>query len=174
MTSPSIPSTAKRVDVFASRPLEARLRALNLYDGFRFPGDDQVSQETQQLENTQVAAALAIHEENTRCLLKAEKPTGTPHLFVLDPEELSYGDREAHATLQALANSKFSDATAAAVAMLPPETGFNASAQHAIDLLKGSILADDGVTTLESVEELQAWLDRVSPKSAPSDVGEVS
>ena len=151
-------STPKRVDVFASLPMEAHLRSLKIYDGFNFPGDNRVSQETQQLEEAKQLDVLIAHHEDLRKLLKAEKPTGIPHLFVLDPEALAVGDMDAQTTLHALANTQFSDSSLAVAAMLPPSTGYTPAGKLTASLLKDTILTDAGVVTLESVEALSDWL----------------
>lgn len=154
----NVQPTAKRVDVFASLPMEARLRSLNLYPGFRFPSDGRPSMETQQLDEAKKLDVLVAHHEQLKKLLKAEKPTGTPHLFVLDPDKLAVGDLDAQTTLQALANAQFTDSTHTAVAMLPPATGFTPEGAAAAGLIKDGILADRGIVTLESVDDLTSWL----------------
>jgi hypothetical protein len=154
--SPETP--AKRVDVIASRSMQAQLRARCSYKGFCFPDDGVVSQETQQLDQVKELDSLIAHHENIQRLMKAEKPTGVPHLFVLDAEQLAVGDLEAQLTLQALANSKFNDSFQAAVAMLPPDSGFTPAGKLSASLIKDTVLLDAGVATLESVSALDEWL----------------
>lgn len=151
------PSTT-RVDVIASLSMESMVRSLNLpHSGLRF-ASEQVSMETQQLEEAKRLEDLAAHHANLQKLLKAEKPTGTPHLFVLDPEQLAVGDVDASTTLQALANKQFANSDRAAVAMLPPETGYTVAGQAAAALVKDTICKDIGIVTLESVADLYDWL----------------
>jgi len=151
------PST-RLVDVFATLSMESLVRSLNLpFSGLRF-SSEQVSLETQQMDEQQKLDQLAQHHANLQKLLKAEKPTGTPHLFVLDPEQLAVGDVDASVTLQALANQQFTNPNRAAVAMLPPESGYTVAGEAAASLLKDTVCKDLGIVTLESIEALTDWL----------------
>ncbi|WJJ55209.1 hypothetical protein [Xanthomonas phage RTH11] len=153
MSQNANPSTM-RVDVICTPSQQVALEALLDTAIFRFP-HSSVSLETQQLDEVQKQRDLADHHENIRKLLKAEKPTGVPHLFVLDPNRLADGDLESQATLQALANAHFSNSERAAVALLPPAMGLTTAGAGAVSLLKDGILADTGVTTLESIEAIR-------------------
>ncbi len=150
------PST--RVDVIASLPMEAKLRSLGLNANFRFASP---SFESQQLDEEKAKADLIAHHEALRKILKGEKPTGTAQLFVLDPEKLATGDLDAQTTLQALANAQLGDGSRAAVAMLPPSTGYTYGGKAACGLVKDQILNDTGLVTLESVEDLIHWLEKL-------------
>lgn len=147
-------SSTLRVDVICTPSQQVALEALLDTNIFRFP-HTSVSLETQQLDEVQKQRDLADHHENIRKLLKAEKPTGVPHLFVLDPNRLADGDLESQATLQALANAHFSNSARAAVALLPPSIGLTAAGAGAVSLLKDGILADTGVVALESIEAIK-------------------
>lgn len=151
-------STAQRVDVIATLSMESMIRSLNLPANLRF-ASEQVSLETQQLDEQNKIDAMAAHHENLRKLLKAEKPTGCPHLFVLDPAQLAQGDLGSAITLQALASAQFSDPRQAAVVMLPPPTGATPETEAATTLLKSTVLQDTGVVALESVDAIKQWLD---------------
>lgn len=152
------PST--RVDVFASLPSEAQFRSFGLEGNFRLASDynDRPAVESQQLDEERARQTLADHHANIKKLLKAEKPTGTPHLFILDPEGLAVGDGQAQVTMQALANAHFASSEKTAAVMIAPTNGFSPSAQVALDLVKSTVLEDTGVVALESLEDLQAWL----------------
>lgn len=152
------PST--RVDVFASLPSEAQFRSFGLEGNFRLASDynTRPAVESQQLDEERARQTMADHHANLKKLLRAEKPTGTPHLFVLDPEALAVGDDQAQQTLQALANAQFASSEKTAVAMISPLSGFSPSAQIAADLVSSTVLAEAGVVALESVEDLKAWL----------------
>ena len=159
------PST-KRVDVIASLSMESMLRSLNLpFSGLRF-SSEQVSMETQQMDEQKKLDLLAEHHANLRKLLKAEKPTGTPHLFVLDPDKLAVGDPDAAATLQAFANQQFSNSSQTAVAFIAPNDGFTVAGRTAANLIKEGIAKDLGIPTLESIEEVKLWLNDGVPLTA--------
>lgn len=151
-------ASLKRVDVVASFESQQRFEALvGLQGDFRFP-NSVVSTETQQLDEVKRLDDLAAHHESIRKLLKAEKPTGTPHLFVLDPERLALGDPGERATLQALSSAQFSTRTPVGVAVLPPTSS---AAQRVSDsttaLLKDGELLKDAIT-LESVDQICEFL----------------
>lgn len=150
------PST--RVDVIASLPMEAKLRSLGLTANFRFASP---AFESQQLDEEKAKNELMAHHESIRKILKGEKPTGTAQLFVLDPEKLATGDLDAQTTLQALANAQLGDGSRAAVAMLPPGSGYTYGGKAALGLIKEQITGDLGLVTLESVEDLTHWLEKL-------------
>lgn len=152
---------SRRVDVIASLPMETLLRSLELPGNLRY-ASEQVSLESQQMDEQERLDKLAAHHVNLQKLLKSEKPTGTPHLFVLDPEKLAVGDIDANTTLQALANQQFSNARNAAVAMLPPDAGYTVVGQATANILKDGLLNDLGVVTLESVDALVNWIGPVT------------
>lgn len=156
----AVQSIGKRIDVLASIAMEARLRDLNIYQGFHYPETPNPSFESQQLDEARQIDVLVARHENLKKFLKAEKPTGIPHLFVLDPDKLSIGDLDAHTTLQAFANAQFSDSSQSAVAVLPPSSGFTVEGKAALDLVKNTILKDSGVVALESIDALVDWLEK--------------
>ena len=152
-------SAPRRVDVIASLESQARLSALDLPVTLTMPARAGVGLETQQLDEAQRAAELAEFNESLRKQLKAEKPTGTAHLFVLDAERLAHSDPQARATLQALANAQFSQRGPVGVAFLPPASGTpSPAAQTTVQLLKETVVADQGAVALESVQALSDWL----------------
>ncbi len=154
-------TSLKRVDVIASLEAQAQLEALELPAQLRFPDRTAAALETQQMDEARKADELAAYNESMRKLLKAEKPTGTPHLFVLDPVQVAHGEPQARSTLQALANAHFRRRDPVAVALLPPtapEGTVGGLAQATTDLLKAGVLEDESIVTLESVDELRAWL----------------
>lgn len=157
-------TSTPRVDVIASLAMEAHLRSLNLGVNFNFASP---AMESQQLDEEKAKADLIAHHERLQKLLKGEKPTGTPQLFVLDPEKLAVGDLDSQTTLQALANAHLSTATKAAVAMLPPAAGYTYGGQAAATLVRDQILEDCGVATLESLDALTNWLVSVEALPAP-------
>lgn len=154
------PSSAhKRVDVFASLESQARLRALDLPVQFKMPEIQSLGLETQQMDEARKADELAQYNEAMRKLLKADKPTGTPHLFVLDPDALAHSEPQARATLQALANAQFSKRDPIAVLFLPPATGTQSIiGKTTADMVKDTIVSDQGCVALESFEALTDWL----------------
>lgn len=151
-------ASLKRVDVVASFESQQRFEALvGLQGDFRFPGS-VVSTETQQLDEVKRLDDLAAHHESIRKLLKAEKPTGTPHLFVLDPERLALGDPGERTTLQALSSAQFSARTPVAVAVLPPTSSAAQRVYGATTtLLKDGKLLE-GTVALESAEQIREFL----------------
>jgi anion-transporting ArsA/GET3 family ATPase len=149
------PST-KRVDVIASLSMESLIRSLELPFDLRY-SSEQVSLESQQMDEQQRLDTLAAHHENLKKLLKAEKPTGTPQLFVLDPEQLAVGDLDASTTLHALATQQFSNARYAAVAMLAPESGYTVAGQAAATMIQDNIVKNMGVVSIESLDGLMSW-----------------
>lgn len=151
-------ASLKRVDVVASFESQQRFEALvGLQGDFRFSGS-VISTETQQLDEVKRLDELAAHHESIRKILKAEKPTGTPHLFVLDPERIAHGDPAERATLQALSSAQFSARTPVAVAVLPPSSS---AAQRVYEATTG-LLKDgellEGAIALESVDQIREFL----------------
>lgn len=154
-----ISSAQKRVDVFASLESEARLRALDLPVHLNMPERAGVGLETQQMDEARRADELAQQNDALRKLLKADKPTGTPHLFVLDPEQLAHSDPQARATLQALANAQFRRRDPVAVLFLPPLSGTaSVQAVTTVNLLKDTVVRDQEAVALESISALTDWL----------------
>ncbi|QVD49106.1 hypothetical protein LUCX_36 [Xanthomonas phage vB_XciM_LucasX] len=153
MTSTRSPG-ARRVDVFATVSMEAQMRALNLNADLRF-ASDSVSLETQQMEEQRQLNQLADHHEQLKKLLKGEKPTGTPHLFVLEPELLKAGGQEAQSVLQALAQSQFNCNQSTVVALLPPSAERSQAGELVAQTLKDGILKDLGLEAIETYEGLQ-------------------
>lgn len=159
--SPNTSSAPKRIDVYASLESQAQLQALDLPVSLHFP-DSGVSLETQQMDEAKRVEALAQYNEALKKMLKAEKPTGTPQLFVLDPEKVAHSDPQARATLRALASAQFSRKHPVAVALLPEqeESDANSVSKATAELLKADLLKSYDVT-LESVDALQKWLQDV-------------
>lgn len=154
-------TSLKRVDVIASLEAQAQLEALELPAQLRFADRTTVALETQQMDEARQADELAAYNESMHKLLKAEKPTGTPHLFVLDPVQVAHGEPQARSTLQALANAHFRRRDPVAVVLLPPTASEGIVAgvvQSTTDLLKAGVLQDENIVTLESIEELRTWL----------------
>lgn len=147
-------SSTKRVDVICSSQDQIALEALLDAAVFRFP-HTSVSLETQQMDEAKRVSDLADHHENIRKLLKAEKPTGVPHLFVLDAEKLAGGDMQSQSVLQALASQQFNRNTAA-VALLPPSIDRSPETELTAQTLKDGILAEVGITTLESIDAINS------------------
>lgn len=156
MKSNAHPST--RVDVICSTESQIALEAHLDATVFRFP-HGCVSMETQQLDEAKRVADLAEHHENIKKLLKAEKPTGVPHLFVLDAGKLGSGDPQATSVLQALASQQFNKNTA--VALLPPPYDRTPEVELAAQTIKDGLLTDLGVTTLESIEDINKYFGTV-------------
>lgn len=157
MKSNAHPST--RVDVICSTESQIALEAHLDSEVFRFP-HGSVSMETQQLDEAKRVADLAEHHENIKKLLKAEKPTGVPHLFVLDAGKLGSGDPQATSVLQALASQQFNKNTA--VALLPPPYDRTPEVELAAQTIKDGLLTDLGVTTLESIGDIAKFYGTVS------------
>lgn len=158
--SPTTSPALKRVDVYASLESQAQLRALDLPAALHFP-ESGVSLETQQMDEAKRVEELARYNDSLKKLLQAEKPTGTPQLFVLDPLKVAHSDPEARSTLRALASAQFSRKTPVAVALLPAQDPADAPLVEATgELLKAELLKDYDVT-LEGVDALREWLQSV-------------
>lgn len=158
MTHPASASPAKRVDVITTLSMESLLRSLDLSVDLRFASEAVSMETSQQMQEVERLERLAAHHENLKTLLAADKPTGTPHLYVLDAEQLAVGAQDAQVTLQAIANQRFSDPSRAAIAMFPPAQGYSPAGQATADLVKESILKDIDTVALESLDAVKAWL----------------
>jgi len=146
------------VDVICSSEVQAALEAHLDSQIYRFP-HTSVSLETQQLDEAKKVSDLAEHHENIKRLLKAEKPTGVPHLFVLDAKALASGDAQSQSVLQALASQQFNRNTS--VALLPPITERTPEVELAAQTIKDGLLQEAGVVALESVEAINKFFGTV-------------
>lgn len=152
-------TSTPRVAVFATVSMESRLRGLETRAELIFPESQQVSMETQQLEEKEKIDNMIDQHERLRALLKDERTTGAAHLYILEPEALANSDPAAQSTLQALANAQLDDKTSIVAAMLPPSTGYTDAGLAALDLLKPD-LENGKVVTVESFDDLLALLNR--------------
>ncbi len=147
------------VVVIAGRSTEARLAALTVRPKMFFASDEIISQETQQMEEASVAQAQSAHDERLRRLANPMTQTGQAKLFVLEPERLAVSDPDAHSALRALVNSQLKDSERTAVALLPPENGYSAAGQATADLIESTVLPGNRYQTIDSVEDLESWVD---------------
>lgn len=152
------PST--RVDVICTREDQIALEAQLDSPVYRF-AHSSVSLETQQMDEAKRVSDLAEHHENIKKLLKAEKPTGVPHLFVLDAEKLASGDLQSQSVLQALATQQFNRNTNAVV-MFPPAGERTPEVEMAVKSIEEGILKETGVITLESIDAAREYFGTVN------------
>lgn len=96
----------------------------------------------------------ALYQE----LIRNEKPTGTTHVYAIDPEGLAVGSFQDQSVLNALAATAARSRDDVVAALLPPNAGAELSpaAQAVVSDVKEQYL--QGVVTVESYEELNAAL----------------
>lgn len=159
MKTVDTPTSTPSVVVIAGRSTEARLSALTVRPKMFFASDEIVSLETQQMEEASAVQAQSAHDERLRRLANPVTQTGQAKLFVLEPERLAVSDPDAHSALKALVTSQLKDSERTAVALLPPENGYSAAGQATADLIQNTVLPGNRYQTIDSVEDLESWVD---------------
>ncbi len=159
-------SEARKLTVFASASLESFFEGENTPD---FSGVEQrhfsggeISLESQQLEEVERHEALKEEIENFDAFLRAERPTGTHHLFLLDPELLATGDVRAQNTVRALAITAMTRKDDVTVAILPPPVdGRGEAAQGVVEQVVEQY-SDVNVVSTESRAALYDLITKLS------------